>query len=316
MANGVDSLAATELRGILQQELGSSVKLPGTVIFTYPTPSALAQFIGQQRMCSSKIPQSVPTRTSLPDAKAPHLSNTCRSSLLLSGTKCAETWYKYTLTGAHSDKVYQMLKPHVFDGKVLASASMHLDFVHMICMKTTGSPHTWLSDISIVEPLFLDQADNCSIDYHCKLDVDTCSFQLFSSCKAGDFEEKVHSTGNVDTAVPVEFEACMSRLKQLLTMTSQMECVELHTDLLKWSPVRPLWRNQSTAVGKISQDTFTEGFCVHPAALSCLPSLAMLFAHDGMTPLPYHIQSVGLLSQSNVANLWCSMEVYTTAVGF
>ena len=48
MESGVDSLAATQLQNLLQQELGTAVKLPSTMAFDSPTAAEIAQFISNQ----------------------------------------------------------------------------------------------------------------------------------------------------------------------------------------------------------------------------------------------------------------------------
>lgn len=46
LSAGLDSLSAVELRDELQRSLG--LRLPGTLIFDYPTPTSLAAFLQQQ----------------------------------------------------------------------------------------------------------------------------------------------------------------------------------------------------------------------------------------------------------------------------
>ena len=48
MESGVDSLAATELTHCLQQQLGTAAKLPSTLVFDYPSCSAIALYVSQQ----------------------------------------------------------------------------------------------------------------------------------------------------------------------------------------------------------------------------------------------------------------------------
>ncbi|GIL68019.1 hypothetical protein Vafri_21296, partial [Volvox africanus] len=46
MSSGLDSLGAVELRNALEGRLG--VQLPSTLVFDYPTPAAVSEFIAAQ----------------------------------------------------------------------------------------------------------------------------------------------------------------------------------------------------------------------------------------------------------------------------
>ena len=48
MESGMDSLAATELQNSLQQELGTAVRLPSTMVFDHPTPVSISEFLSSQ----------------------------------------------------------------------------------------------------------------------------------------------------------------------------------------------------------------------------------------------------------------------------
>ena len=58
MQSGVDSLAATELSNSLQHELGTAVKLPSTLVFDYPTPFTMTEFMVGQLTHLLSVPQS------------------------------------------------------------------------------------------------------------------------------------------------------------------------------------------------------------------------------------------------------------------
>ena len=57
MAGVMDSLAATELRGILQQQLKSSVKLESSLLFEFPTVAGISQHISILKLSNSTAEQ-------------------------------------------------------------------------------------------------------------------------------------------------------------------------------------------------------------------------------------------------------------------
>eukprot|EP00656_Telonema_subtile_P003376 TRINITY_DN11543_c0_g1_i3.p1 TRINITY_DN11543_c0_g1~~TRINITY_DN11543_c0_g1_i3.p1 ORF type:complete len:2117 (+),score=442.26 TRINITY_DN11543_c0_g1_i3:173-6523(+) len=61
MESGVDSLASTELQNNLQRELGSSVKVPSTIFFEYPTVAEVASFLCSEFTENTEVPRSVQT---------------------------------------------------------------------------------------------------------------------------------------------------------------------------------------------------------------------------------------------------------------
>ena len=56
--HGVDSLAAVEVRRLLEQQVGSAVTLSATLVFDYPTAAAIARFLLDELILLQGEPES------------------------------------------------------------------------------------------------------------------------------------------------------------------------------------------------------------------------------------------------------------------
>lgn len=106
LAAGLDSLSAVELGNELQRALG--LRLPGTLVFDYPTPASLAAFLHRQSVAAASAggPATVPALAAPPscavtlasrqqlvvtlDSSAARLSTDCISS---TADRCRPTPY-------------------------------------------------------------------------------------------------------------------------------------------------------------------------------------------------------------------------------
>ena len=313
MESGVDSLAATELRNSLQFELGRNVKLAGALVFQFPSVFSIAQHIDSV-MERGVADTTVDCTGWLDQACDLVVSSGCTGfsdKHPFLQRRFGTGRYAYIFTAADSDCVYQMLLPHKIGDVVMGPAAGHFEFVHMVNMLENHCVHSWLSDVSVLEPFLLDGISKQSpVEYHCRLSGQ--NFQVLSVEGTGNLcKETFHCSGSISSAHP-SFLSVGTRLQGLLDQRGSLDPCELPTLVHNWSPVRPLWKGATAAVGRISLQNMVHDFCVNPVALSCLPSvLSVLFAQDDKTLLPYHVQAVGMFSSSNVQELWCSCEVRT-----
>jgi acyl carrier protein len=127
MESGVDSLAAVELVGLVQRELGDALKLPSTLVFDYPTVGAIAEFAAGHLTVADahedtvyELPLAVPpSKTAAGDKITSSSSSMCATT---PGERADTVWR--TLSRTHNS--VQQIPARRFDTHAAVQAAPEL----------------------------------------------------------------------------------------------------------------------------------------------------------------------------------------------